>query len=210
MTAHHESVSGRTNRFVDDLTSRIDTGAEGVTDRAARTIAVAVALLRWPSLILAAIPTFFGFTSVLLALTMDGWLQVVALSVAVVELLIAGVFWWRRRRILAAASDPAALATELGIAVSLSDKADETRGVLESIAGGGGVRLFERLRGLWSGATMSGRWISQVGDLPRARYFVPPTIGTTVALGLATLWLVPISFVSMLLTIIAAIAQAAV
>ena len=98
------------------------------------------------------------------------------------------------------------MATELGIAVSLSGKVDETRTALTQIAGGGGWRVLSRLRGVWSGVGMTGRWIEGVGDLPRARYFVPPKIGTTVTIAIAALWLVPISIVVALFAAIGSLA----
>ena len=44
------------------------------------------------------------------------------------------------------------------------------------------------------------------GDLPRARYFVPPKIGTTVTLAIASLWLVPVSVVVALFAVIGSVA----
>jgi hypothetical protein len=90
--------------------------------------------------------------------------------------------------------------------VSLSGKVDETRTALTQIAGGGGWRVLSRLRGVWSGVGMTGRWIDGVGDLPRARYFVPPKIGTTVTLAIASLWLVPVSVVVAFLAVVGTVA----
>jgi hypothetical protein len=53
---------------------------------------------------------------------------------------------------------------------------------------------------------MTGRWIEGVGDLPRARYFVPPKIGTTVTVAIAALWLVPVSIVVAFLAVIGTVA----
>ena len=119
---------------------------------------------------------------------------------------VSFAFGPRRQRILRAVEEPTALATELGIAVSLSGKVDETRNALTQIAGGGGWRVLSRLRGVWSGVGMTGRWIEGVGDLPRARYFVPPKIGTTVTIAIAALWLVPISIVVALFAVIGTVA----
>ena len=54
---------------------------------------------------------------------------------------------------------------------------------------------------------MTGRWIEGVGDLPRARYFVPPKIGTTVTVAVAALWLLPISIVVALFAAIGSLAS---
>jgi hypothetical protein len=142
-----------------------------------------------------------------LGLLSDGALRVLILVAAVLMAAVGLAFWGRRRRIIQAVDDPAQLATELGIMISLSDKVDETRGALAQIAGGGGWRLFASLRGVWKGAAMTGRWIDGIGDLPRARYFGPPKIGTTVTITIAALWLVPISIVVALLSLIGAIAD---
>ena len=66
--------------------------------------------------------------------------------------------------------------------------------------------FFDRLKGAWGGMSMTGRWIDGIGDLPRARYFVPPRIGTTVTITIAALWLVPISVVVALFALIGTIA----
>jgi hypothetical protein len=131
---------------------------------------------------------------------------VVILVIGVAMAIVAGAFWGRRHKILQAVEEPDKLATELGIMISLSDKVDETRGALSQIAGGGGWRIFSRLRGAWHGVGMTGRWIDGISDLPRARYFGPPKIGTTVTVAVAALWLVPISIVVALFALIGTIA----
>ena len=102
--------------------------------------------------------------------------------------------------------DPVALATELAIMVEISGRADETRGILEQIAGGGGSRVFSRLRGAWRGVTMPARWIEGVEDLRRARNFAPPRIGWTISLSIAALWLVPVSVVVALFALVGGLA----
>lgn len=93
--------------------------------------------------------------------------------------------------------------------ISLSDKVDETRGALSQIAGGGGWRIFNRLKGVWGGVSMTGRWIDGIGDLQRARYFAPPKIGTTVTIAVAAFWLVPVSVLVALFAMIGTIAGSA-
>jgi hypothetical protein len=194
------------NSAVGGFASRVDDRTGEVAHRAANVITVAVRVLRLPTVILQAVPVPFILGTFALGLVADGSVRVVILVAAVLMAAVSGAFWGRRRRILQAVEDPDKLATELGIAISLSDKVDETRGALERIAGGGGWRIFERLRGVWSGVSMTGRWIDGIGDLPRARYFVPPKIGTTVTITIAALWLVPISIVVALLALIGTIA----
>lgn len=55
---------------------------------------------------------------------------------------------------------------------------------------------------------MTGHWIDQIGDLPRARYFAPPRTGPSVTVAIAALWLVPVSVVVAILMAIASLARA--
>lgn len=196
------------NSAVGGFTARVDDQTGQVAQRVAGIVAVATRVLRIPTAVVGVAPLPFIVATFVLGLVADGGVQVVVLLAALAMAAVSGAFWGRRHRIMQAASEPDQLATELGIAISLSDKVDETRGALERIAGGEGWRLFGRLKGVWSGVTMTGRWIDGVGDLPRARYFVPPKIGTTVSLAIAALWLVPISIVVALFALIGTIAGA--
>src|SRR5689334_3378112 len=201
-----KSFGTQANSAVGGFASRVDDQTGEVAHRVAGVIAVAVRVLRLPTAVLQAVPLPFIAATLALGLVADGGVRVVVLVAGVLMALVSGAFWARRRNILRAAEDADKLATELGIAISLSDKVEETRGALERIGGGGGWRLFDRLKGAWSGMSMTGRWIDGVGDLPRARYFVPPKIGTTVTIAIAALWLVPISVVVALFALIGTIA----
>ncbi|HUP98999.1 MAG TPA: hypothetical protein VM093_00920 [Aeromicrobium sp.] len=196
------------NVAVGDLAGRVDTQTTDVAQRAASVLAFAVRLLRWPSLILLLAPLPFQLVTLVLALRADGVVRAVGLVACVLLASVSTAFGIRRSRILRAASDAPALGTELGIAVSMSERVDETRDVLTGILSGNGWRIFARLRSLWRGIGMTTRWIDQVGDLPRARYFVPPRIGTTVTLVIASLWLIPAAAVCAALSVVAALARA--
>jgi hypothetical protein len=136
-----------------------------------------------------------------------GGVEGVVITVAGLVMAAAnGLFWARRKRVLKAVDDPAQLATELGIMLAMTGKVDETRGALTQIAGGGGWRILGRLRGVWQGTQMTGRWIDQIGDLPRARYFGPPKLGTTITITIVVLWLVPVSIVVALFSLVGTIA----
>jgi hypothetical protein len=200
------SWGARTNRGVEDMASRVDGQTGEVAQRATAVIVLAVKVLRIPTLLLLIAPWPFIAVTLLLAVNAAGTARLVGLVVGLLMAAASLKFGLRRQRILRAIEEPTALATELGIAVSLSGKVDETRTALGQIAGGGGWRVLSRLRGVWSGVGMTGRWIEGVGDLPRARYFVPPKIGTTVTIAVAALWLVPISIVVALFAAIGAIA----
>lgn len=194
------------NSAVGGFASRVDDQTGEVAHRVANVIAVAVRVLRLPTAIVLVVPLPFILATVALGLVADGGLRIVVLGAGLLMAAVSGAFWARRRGILRAVEEPDQLATELGIAISLSDKVDETRGALERIGGGGGWRIFDRLKGAWGGMAMTGRWIDDVGDLPRARYFVPPKIGTSVTITIAALWLVPISVVVALFALIGTIA----
>jgi hypothetical protein len=202
------SWGARANQGVDDMASRVDVQTGEAAQRATAVIVLAVKVLRIPTLLVLIAPIPFIVATLLLAATADGVGRTIGLVIGLFMAAVSLMFGLRRQRILRAVGEPTALATELGIAVSLSGKVDETRNALTQIAGGGGWRVLSRLRGVWSGVGMTGRWIEGVGDLPRARYFVPPKIGTTVTLSIAALWLVPISLVVALFAVIGSVAGA--
>lgn len=194
------------NSAVGDFAARVDDRTGEVAQRTARTLAVAIRLLRIPSAVVGGLPVPFVLATLLLGASADGGLRVVILVAGILMAVVSAAFLGRRHRILQAVEDPDQLAAELRVMINLSGKVEETRGALAQIAGGGGWRVLNRVQGAWKGAAMTGTWIDQVGDLPRARYFAPPKIGTTVTLTIATLWLVPISIVVTLLALVATVA----
>ncbi|WP_286930982.1 MULTISPECIES: hypothetical protein [Aeromicrobium] len=199
----------RVNAAVGGFTTRVDGQTELAAARAAQALRLAVRLLRWPSLgVMVVSWPFLAGLAIVSVLADDVWLSVLAGLIAGVGALLSGAFAWRRQRILAAVEDEQQLATELGIAVAMSDDVGEARLVLGQLAGAtGGVRVFSRLKGLWRGFGLGPGVLQDAADLPRARWFFPPTVGTTVTLFLGVLWLVPISFVSCLLLAIALAAR---
>lgn len=200
-----KSLGGRANTAVGGLTAKVDDQTGEAAKKAARVIVLAVNFARIPTALLMILPIPFILATLALGVLADGGIRWVILAAGLAMLLVTGAFWGRRRRILQAVEEPDKLATELGIMISLTDKVEETRGAISSIAGAGGWRIFERLKGVWSGVAMTGRWIEGIGDLPRARYFGPPKIGTTVTVAVAALWLIPISVVVALLSVIGSI-----
>lgn len=196
----------RTNRAVHDATSRVDGQTADAARRAVTVIVPTVRLLRVPSLLLVLAPLPFLLATVALGLAAGGAVGTTLAVVGLVVALAPAAFAVRRARLLKAVEEPDQLATELGIAVAMTDRVEEARGALTSIAGGGGLRFMSRLKGVWSGVGMTGRWIEGVDDLRRARWFVPPKIGTTVSLTVATLWSVPVSALLAFFTTVAAVA----
>jgi hypothetical protein len=200
------SLGDQTNAAFSDFASRIDGRTTEVAARAAQTISVAVRLLRVPTAIVGALSIPFIVATIALGLLADGAVRILILVVGIAMAAVSAMFWGRRRRVLQAVEDPDRLATELGVMLAMTGKVEETRGALTQIAGGGGWRVLGRLRGVWRGTQMTGRWIDEIGDLPRARYFGPPKIGTTISITIATLWLVPLSIVVALFSLIGTVA----
>lgn len=203
-----KSFGNDANQAVGNWANTVDDQTGQVAERTARVITVAVHVLRIPTAIVLWIPVPFIALILLLALNADGGGRAIGLVIGLVMAAIVGAFGGRRHRILQAVEEPDKLATELGIMISLSDKVGETRGALTQLAGGGGWRVFSRLQAAWSGTKMTGRWIEGIGDLPRARYFAPPRIGTTVSVTVAALWLIPVSIVVALFAAIGSLASA--
>jgi len=194
-------AGARANRAIDDLTA-------DASERAVQVIVMAVRLLRWPTLILLTAPLPFTAGLLLIGVVDDAPVRWFAAIAGIALAAVALLFGLRRARILRAVAEPDRLATELGIAVSMSGKLDDARGALLQIgSANGGARVFSRLRGVWNTAGLGGRWIEGIGDLPRARYFFPPRIGATVTLAIAAAWAAPISFVLFVLVGIAALAN---
>lgn len=202
-----KSLGKDANAAVGNWADKVDDQTGQVAERVARVLVVAAWALRIPTAIVLWIPVPFIALILILAVRADGGARLFGLVIGLVMAAITGAFWGRRRRILQAVEEPDKLATELGIMISLSDKVGETRGTLSQLAGGGGWRVFSRLQALWRGTSMTGRWIEGIGDLPRARYFGPPKIGTTVSATMAALWLIPISIVVALFAAIGSIAS---
>jgi hypothetical protein len=194
------------NAVFQDFASRVDGRTVEVAERAAQMIAVAVRLLRRPTAIVASLSLPFIAATIVLGLIAGGSVGVVMLIAGLAMAAVNAFFWARRHKVLHAVDDPAKLATELAILLAMTGKVEQTRGVLTQIAGGGGWRFLGRLKGMWNGTKMTGQWIEQIGDLPRARYFGPPKIGTTISITIAVLWLVPISIVISLFAVIGTLA----
>lgn len=200
-------AGARANDLVDRLASRVDGQTEDVAERAAQVLTVAVRLLRWPTLAVLVVPLPFIAGLLAIGVFDSAAVRWIALVLGLVGAAVSLTFALRRHRIWRAVDDPAGLGTELGIAVSLSGQVDQTRGALREITSFDGVRIFSRLSALWRVSGTGAHWIDQVGDLPRARYFFPPKVGSTVMIFLAALWLVPLSVVAFIIVAIAALAN---
>lgn len=203
-----KSLGQNANAAVGNWAGKVDDQTGQVAQQVTRVIVLAVNALRIPTAILLWIPVPFIALVLLLALVVDGPAKLVGLVIGLAMAAVSGAFWGRRRRILQAVEEPDKLATELAIMISLSDKVGETRGMLSQFAGGGGTRVFSRLEAAWRGTTVTARWIDGIGDLPRARYFAPPKVGTTVSVTMAALWLIPISIIAALFAAIGSLASA--
>jgi hypothetical protein len=195
------------NRTAENVAARVDARSPAVAHRLARLLAVAVVVLRLPSLVLGAVPWPFIVVTLAVAAAGSGGLRILGLVVGLALAAVSVAFGLRRRAIIAAVDDRAELAAELQTALNLSSRFGEATLALEQIAGTGGWRLFSRLWALWRGVSLPVQWAEQIGDLPRARYFVPPKIGTTVALAYAAVWLVPISVAVAIIAVVMGLAR---
>lgn len=200
-------------RWADQANQAAHRAAQNVDDttgassqRAAAAIGSAVRLLRWPTAALLVLSAPFVLVTLAIGLAADGaggWVITIA---GALMASVAIAFAVRRHRILQAVADPQALADELRVMVNLTGRAQQTGEVLDDIAGGGGWRVLGRMKGVWAGANLPARWLDEVGQLTRARYFAPPKIGTTVSLAVAAAWLVPVSMLVAVLAGIGALA----
>jgi hypothetical protein len=195
------------NRTAENVAARVDATSPEVTHRLARLLALAVLVLRWPSLALWAIPWPFILVTLAVATAGSGGLRIIGLAVGLTLAAVSVAFGMRRRAIIAAVDDRAELAAELQTALNLSSRFGEATLALEQIAGTGGWRVFSRLWAMWRSVSLPARWVEQIGDLPRARYFVPPKIGTTVALAYAAVWLVPVSVAVAIIAVVMGLAR---
>ena len=187
--------ASQANEAAHRAAQNVDDTTGATSARAAAAITSAVRLLRWPTAALLVLSAPFIAATILIGVVADGAVGWVITVIGVLMASVWGAFAWRRRGILQAVEDPGALADELRVMVNLTGRAEQTGQVLHSIAGGDGWRVLGRMKGLWQGASLPARWLDEVGDLPRARYFAPPKIGTSIWLALAAAWLVPISVV---------------
>lgn len=201
-----ENIGNRTNRLISQMAGRVDGETSAVAQRAVALVAALVRFARFPAYALLLAVLMFAGGTALIAFAHDGvvWRVLAILATGVVA-FVAFVAW-RVASMVRAVSDRERLTTEVGIALQLSGRVDDTRQVLEQI-GGPSSTMFGRLRGLWRAGGLGARWIEGIGDLPRARWFFPPTIGVTVVAGKFLLMALPISFVALVLTGIAALAR---
>ncbi len=188
------------------MTERVDNSTGQAARHATQGIVVAVKVLRYPTAAVLYAPVPFIVLTGLLAAMADGGARIVGLVVTAAMAAVSVFFGLRRRQIIKAAEHPEQLTSEFAIMVNLTGRADETRGILEQIAGGGGSRVFSRLRGAWRGVTLPARVIDGIDDLPLARHFAPPRVGITATASIAALWLIPISIVISLIAIVGTIA----
>ena len=197
----------KTNEAMNGWASKVD-GPTGIAARdAAGVITLGVKILRWPSLALLVLVAPALAATGLIAVLNDGVIGSIAAGLGVAEIAIWALFAWRRQQILTAIDDPDALATQIGVAAEMSGRPEEIAGALTSLSAHSGPRIWERLRSTWSKTQPDAVWIRQVSDLDRARWFFPPSVGRTMTLAVAMLWLVPVSAVSTFLLFVAAIAN---
>lgn len=200
----------RANAAVGQWAAAVDDQTGEVARRSAGLLVVAVRLLRLPTLALLIVPWPAILILLGVAALSAGWVRWTALVVGVGAAAVSAALGWRRWRILRAVDDEQKLGTELGIAVALSDDVDSARDALGQLAGsaGGGFGLFGRLRAIWSGLGVGSDILTDATDLPRAKWFFPPKLGSTLTVFFVNLWMVLVVFVACPILVIAAVAHA--
>lgn len=188
------------------MAQRVDDTTGEASDRLSRVIVMAVRLLRIPTAIVLFLPIPAILVTLILGISGSGWFGTILIIASVVMGVVAAAFWGRRRRILQAVEDPELLARELQQLVNLTGRMDEGTETLRELTTTDGLQVFSRLRAAWRGVSMPARWLDQIGELPRARYFAPPKIGTTTTVTVAALWLVPVSLILAVFAIVGSIA----
>lgn len=184
-----------------------DDHTQAVARQVAQAVTVAVRLLRIPTLIVLVLPLPFIALVLTLGVQGDGIGGAIALGLGTAMAVLSLAFGWRRSRVLRAVDEIEPLTSQIAIALTLTDHVDEARTALNQAAGaGGGLRFFTRLQGAWRASRTPARWIQSVGDLPRARYFFPPKLATSLQLSLAATALIPISVVVAIFIAIGALA----
>lgn len=170
--------------------------------RLAKTLSVATRILRWPSLVLIVIPVLPLVVIAWFATTATRWTDILVLWVlAAVGLGIEVVFIWRRRRFLDAAKDPAGMARELRLLLSPNVVTDEVMALLKQVAARGGLLIFRRLWAVWKLANLPEHLLDQLDDYPRAKLYLPPSIGISGIVSLCQVWLTILAWPVLLVVI---------
>lgn len=197
----------RTNQTVNAWAAKVDGPTGLAASDAAAVVSLTVRILRWPTLFLLIFVVPLVAATGLIALLNEGVVAVIATIVFIIELAVCMAFAWHRYQILWAVSEPDVLANQIAVAAEMSGRPQEITGELTSLNRATGQRIWTRLRELWSKTPKDAVWIRRVQDLDRAKWFFPPSIGRTIVLALAMMWLVPISVITTFLLFVAAIAN---
>ena len=148
----------------------------------APVLALAVRVLRLPSLLLALLPVLPLVVLAWLAWGWDSPARQIGLAVSALGGAAVVVFLVRRARYLQATRDVTALAEDLVTFTDLADLDADLGEALQSVISRGGLRLMSRIRGFWRLVSFPSRLEDHVDSLERLRWFLPPLVGTTVTL----------------------------
>ncbi|WP_098484599.1 hypothetical protein [Georgenia soli] len=148
----------------------------------APVLALAVRVLRLPSLLLGLLPVLPLVVLTWLASGWDSPARQIGLVVAALGGAAVVFFLVRRARYLRATQDVGALAEDLVALTDLADLDADLGEALRSVIARGGLRVMSRIRGFWKLVSFPSRIDDHVDSLQRLRWFLPPLIGTTVTL----------------------------
>ncbi|SEF01191.1 hypothetical protein [Ruania alba] len=161
----------------------------------------AVRILRFPAYAVGLVPVLPLLGTAVVAATGDGWERIVLLLLVAAGVAVVVLWWIRIHRYVSAVDDPDALTAEFVQLVDLLEMRDEVLDRLKNLAEKGGLRFFRRLRSLWRVVTIPDYLTGRIEDLGRARWFVPPAVGTTVLRATALLWTAIVSWLVFLLVL---------
>lgn len=177
--------------------ARAETGDRRATAarHTAKALAVAIAVLRWPSALVMVVPVLplLAVTIVLSGLRRPTPMIVLGVLL-LVGLGIQIAFVLRRRAYLRAAREPVELGAELRRLLALSAVTDEVLDLMRTVATRGGILLLRRLRATWSLIRLPDHLIGQLEHYPRARLFIPPALGVSAVLVMAQIYLAVLSW----------------
>lgn len=184
-----------------------DLAPEGTLDRdpdlgrteATRIVAVTlvhwVRLARWPSLLLALAPVLPLLVGWGVAVSYGvGWVALAILLPVLAGAASTVLFAIRRGRYLRAVTDGDELAAQLRALLEPQLVTDEAIDLVQRVTARGGLFLLRRLKAVWKLLTFPDHLVSTLERYDRARWFVPPALGTSAMLLTAQWWTTVLSW----------------